>query len=130
MVQSNVAFGTAWFEDAIPRADITVDDFASYLHPTLMPSTYVPRFIRNIAAGETVTLSTAAQCNDPYATCPGETAPPKPPMELNYCSGALCLLAAPPSPPPPPPPSPAPEMPGTSVLEAEVFEISVTAAGT
>jgi hypothetical protein len=99
MVQSNAqgyaTFGTAWFEDAIPRADITVDDLASYLHPTLMPSTYVPRFIRNIAAGETVTLSTAAQCDDPYATCPGETAPPKPPMELNYCSGALCHVAAP-----------------------------------
>ena len=37
-----------------------------------MPSTYVPRFIRNIAAGETVTLATAAACDDPYpyATCP------------------------------------------------------------
>ena len=143
MAQSNAqgyaTYGTAAFEDMIPRADIVADDLASYLHPTLMPSTYKPRFFRNIAAGETVTLATGAQCTDPYATCPGETAPPAPPMELNYCSGALCLLAAPPSPPPPPPtqpppppPSPAPEMPGTSLvaMEAEVFEISVTAAGT
>merc|ERR1740130_1297775 len=80
-----------------------------------MPSTYVPRFFRNIAAGETITLATAAQCDDPHATCPGETAPPKPPMELNYCSGALCLLAAPPSPPPSPsPPSPSPPPPSPS----------------
>ena len=115
-VQSNVqgwaTFGTAWFEDAIPRADIVVDDLVSYLHPTLAPSDYVPRFIRNIAAGETITLATAAGCDDPYATCPGETAPPQPPKELNYCTGGLCVLAAPPSPPPsplpPPPPSPPP----------------------
>merc|ERR1740117_1108778 len=117
-------------------------DLASYIHPTLMPSTYAPHFVRNIAAAQTVTLASATTCDDPYATCPGETAPAKPAMELNYCSGALCLLAAPPSPPPPPPPpptqppppppSPAPEMPGTSLvaMEAEVFEISVTAAGT
>merc|ERR1719424_1473144 len=96
--QGSATAGTAWFEDAIPRADITVDDLASYLHPTLMPSTYVPRFIRNIAAGETVTLSTAAQCNDPYATCPGETAPPKPPTELNSCLFSTCVVAAAPNP--------------------------------
>ena len=88
-------WGNAWFEDAIVRADVTVDDLASFFHPTLMPSTYKPRFFRNIAAGGTVTLATAAECDDPYATCPGETAPPKPPMELNYCSGALCHVAAP-----------------------------------
>ena len=98
-VQSNVAgyatFGTAWFEDAIPRADIVVDDLASYLHPTQAPSGYVPRFFRNIAAGETVTLATAAGCDDPYATCPGETAPPSPPMELNSCVFSSCVVAKP-----------------------------------
>eukprot|EP00964_Phaeocystis_antarctica_P143292 scaffold108800_cov24-Phaeocystis_antarctica.AAC.1 len=98
MAQSNAqgyaTYGTAAFEDMIPRADTVADDLASYLHPTLMPSTYKPRFFRNIAAGETITLATGAECDDPYATCPGETAPPKPPMELNYCSGALCLRAA------------------------------------
>ena len=35
--QGYATFGTAWFEDAIPRADITLDDLAFYLHPTLMP---------------------------------------------------------------------------------------------
>ena len=83
-VQGSATFGTAWFEDAIPRADIVVDDLASYLHPTQAPSGYVPRFFRNIAAGETVTLATAAGCDDPYATCPGETAPPSPPVDRNY----------------------------------------------
>ena len=96
-VQSNVqgfaTFGTAWFEDAIPRADIVVDDLASYLHPTLAPSGYVPRFIRNIAVGETITLATAAECDDPYATCPGEIAPPKPPTELNSCVFSSCVVA-------------------------------------
>ena len=38
------------------------------------------------------------------------------------------FAACPGSPPPPPPPSP--EMPGASIVEAVVFEISVTAAGT
>merc|ERR1719162_2491189 len=38
-------------------------------------------------------LSTAAQCNDPYATCPGETAPPKPPTELNTCLFSSCVVA-------------------------------------
>ena len=116
-VQSNVAgyatFGTAWFEDAIPRADIVVDDLASYLHPTQAPSGYVPRFFRNIAAGETVTLATAAECDDPHATCPGETAPPKPPADRNYCTGGLCVLAAPPSPPPSPLPPPSPPPPSS-----------------
>ena len=97
-VQSNAqgfaTFGTAWFEDAIPRADIVVDDLASYLHPTLAPSGYVPRFFRNMAAGETVTLATAAGCDDPYATCPGEIAPPKPPTELNSCVLSSCVIAA------------------------------------
>ena len=105
-VQSNVqgwaTFGTAWFEDAIPRADIVVDDLVSYLHPTLAPSDYVPRFIRNIAVGETITLATAAECDDPYATCPGEIAPPSPPAELNFCVFSSCVVAKPPSPPPPP----------------------------
>ena len=70
--QGYATFGTAWFEDAIPRADITLDDLAFYLHPTLMPRTYKPRFFRNIAASEMVTLATAAACDDPYpyATCP------------------------------------------------------------
>ena len=111
MVQSAVAFGTAAFEDMIPRADIVVDDLASYLHPTQAPSGYVPRFFRNIAAGETVTLATAAECDDPYATCTGETAPPKPPADRNYCTGGLCVLAAPPSPPPSPLPPPSPPPP-------------------
>ena len=93
MVQSAVAFGTAWYEDAIPRADIVVDDLASYFHPTLMPSAYVPHFIRNIATGETVTLATAAGCDDPYATCPGEIAPPRPPTELNSCVFSSCVVA-------------------------------------
>ena len=92
-VQGWATFGTAWFEDAIPRADIVVDDLASYLHPTLAPSGYVPRFFRNIAAGETVTLATAAECDDPHATCPGETAPPKPPVELNSCVFSSCVVA-------------------------------------
>ena len=95
MVQSAVAFGGAWYEDAIVRADIVVDDLASYLHPTQAPSGYVPRFFRNIAAGETVTLATAAGCDDPYATCPGETAPPSPPMELNSCVFSSCVVAKP-----------------------------------
>ena len=138
-VESGGSFyqGSAEKEDGFVKVDAMLNDLASYLHPTLMPSTHQPHFIRNIAASETVTLATAAGCDDSYATCPGETAPTKPPMELNYCSGALCLLAAPPSPPPPPPtqpppppPPPSPEMPGTSLMEAEVFEISVTAAGT
>merc|ERR1719162_1443010 len=38
-------------------------------------------------------LSTAAQCDDPYATCPGETAPPKPPTELNTCLFSSCVVA-------------------------------------
>ena len=131
--------GSAEKEDGFVKVDAMLKDLASYIHPTLMPSTYAPHFVRNIAAAQTVTLASPTTCDDPYATCPGETAPPKPPTELNYCSGALCLLAAPPSPPPPPPtqpppppPSPSPEMPGTSLvaMEAEVFEISVTAAGT
>ena len=94
MVQSAVAFGSAWHEDAIPRADIVVDDLASYFHPTLAPSGYVPRFFRNMAAGQTVTLATAAGCDDPYATCPGEIAPPKPPTELNSCVLSSCVIAA------------------------------------
>ena len=104
-------WGNAWYEDAIVRADVTVDDLASFFHPTLMPSTYKPRFFRNIAAGGTVTLATAAECDDPYATCPGETAPPKPPADRNYCTGGLCVLAAPPSPPPSPLPPPSPPPP-------------------
>merc|ERR1740130_2186075 len=93
-------FGSAWYEDAIPRADITADDLAFYLHPSLM-STHTPRFLRNIAAGETVTLATAEMCADPYATCPGETAPISPPMELNICPlPALCVVAEAPKPDP------------------------------
>jgi len=140
-VQSNVqgwaTFGTAWFEDAIPRADIVVDDLVSYLHPTLAPSDYVPRFIRNIAAGETITLATAAGCDDPYATCPGEIAPPSPPADRNYCTGGLCVLAAPPSPPPsplpppppsPPPPPPLPPPPPPPVSDKHLT-LTITAAG-
>ena len=124
-VQGSATFGTAWFEDAIPRADIVVDDLASYLHPTQAPSGYVPRFFRNIAAGETVTLATAAGCDDPYATCPGETAPPSPPVDRNYCTGGLCVLAAPPSPPPsplPPPSPPPPSSPKVLTPESNISE--------
>ena len=111
--------GSAEKEDGFVKVDAMLNDLASYIHPTLMPSTYAPHFVRNIAAGETVTLASATTCDDPYATCPGETAPPKPPMELNYCSGALCSLAAPPSSPPSPsPPLPLTCGPGTDVSVA------------
>ena len=73
----SITFGTAWFEDAIPRADISLDDLAFYLHPTLMPSTYDPSFFRNIAANEMVTLATAAACAT--VTCPPPSSPPPPP---------------------------------------------------
>ena len=109
--QESGSFGTAWYEDAIVRADIVLDDIASYLHPSLLPS-YKSRFFRDIAVGEAVTLATAADCTDPHAVCPGETAPPSPPMVSNFCMFGFCLLIAPPSPPPPPPPpSPPPPPP-------------------
>ena len=106
------SWGTAWYEDAIVRADIVLDDIASYLHPSLL-SSHTPRFFRDIAVGETITLATAADCTDPHAVCPGETAPPSPPVQTNYCMFGFCLLAAPPSPqtPPPSPPSPPPPSP-------------------
>ena len=92
------SWGTAWFEDAIVRADMVLDDIASYLHPSLLPS-HSSRFFRDIAVGETITLATAADCTDPHAVCPGETAPPSPPVQTNYCMFGFCLLAAPPPPP-------------------------------
>ena len=101
------SWGTAWFEDAIVRADMVLDDIASYLHPSLLPS-HSSRFFRDIAVGETITLATAADCTDPHAVCPGETAPPSPPVQTNYCMFGFCLLAAPPPPQTPPPPSPPP----------------------
>ena len=110
--------GSAWFESALPHADIVLSDIASKLVPSAVASGYTTRFLRNIAAGETVTQITGASCSDPFAVCPGETAPPSPSPRYNYCVGTLCLIAAPPSPPPPPippilppPPSPPPPVP-------------------
>jgi hypothetical protein len=50
-IQGYDTMGTAFMEDAIVKVDVVVDDLASYLHPSLLPSTYKPRFFRNIAAG-------------------------------------------------------------------------------
>merc|ERR1719162_1954967 len=90
--------GSADKEDGFVKVDAMLNDLASYIHPTLMPSTHQPYFVRNIAAAQTVTLASPTTCDDPYATCPGETAPPKPPTELNSCLFSTCVVAAPPSP--------------------------------
>ena len=87
--------GSAWSEEGLIKGDVALKDLVSYLHPTLVPSDYVPYFFRNIAAGETVTLASASTCDDPHATCPGEIAPPKPPTELNSCVFSTCVVAKP-----------------------------------
>ena len=91
----------------------------SYFHPTALASTssssYTPHFFRNIGAAtpEHVAYVSASECDDPYMVCPGEAAPPSPPVDTNYCLFSLCVIAAPPSPPAPPlpPPSPQPSPP-------------------
>merc|ERR1740130_2395786 len=85
--------GSADKEDGFVKVDAMLNDLASYIHPTLMPSTHQPYFVRNIAAAQTVTLASPTTCDDPYATCPGETAPPKPPTELNSCLFSTCVVA-------------------------------------
>ena len=87
--------GSAEKEDGFVKVDTMMGDLASYFHPTLAPPDHAPYFIRNIAAGETVTLASASTCDDPHATCPGEIAPPKPPTELNSCVFSTCVVAKP-----------------------------------
>ena len=114
--------GSAWQEEGLIKGDVALKDLVSYLHPTLVPSDYAPYFFRNIADAETVTLASASTCDDPYATCQGETAPPSPPVDRNYCNGGLCVLAAPPSPPPSPLPPPPP-------VSDKHLTLTLTAAG-
>ena len=86
-------FGSDWFEAAIVKPHVVLEDMVSYMHPTVLPS-YESHFFRNVAAGEAVVLVTAATCDDPFMVCPGETAPPEPPTELNTCLFSECVVAA------------------------------------
>lgn len=100
MVQSSqYTFGSDWFEAAIVKPHVVLEDMVSYMHPTVLPS-YESHFFRNVAAGEAVVLVTAATCDDPFMVCPGETAPPAPPVDSNHCLYTLCLIAGPPPPTP------------------------------
>lgn len=116
MVQSGqYTFGNDWLEAGIVLPNVVLDDLVSYLHPAALGASYSPHFVRNIAASELVELVEPSQCSDPFAVCPGEMAPPSPPLETNYCLHSLCLIAGPPSPPSPPssPPSPKPPPPSS-----------------
>ena len=72
----------------------------------------------------------SSQCTDPFAVCPGETAPPSPPAEVNYCLENLCRITAPPSPPsPPPPPSPPlPAPPPCNLVDRDCTGVPPTAS--
>jgi hypothetical protein len=94
-------YGTDFFESAIPHADSFLNDVAKVLVPNNYP-TYTTRFIRDIAAGEAAVVVGASACDDPFAVCPGETAPPPPPAVYNFCERSMCLIPAPVPPSPPP----------------------------
>ena len=98
MLPSTVAMRGALTALACPQASAFV--------PTAAPG-HTRRYLRNLATGEIPLELNATQCTDPFAVCPGETAPPVPPAEVNFCLENFCRITAPPSPPSPlPPPSP------------------------
>ena len=139
--------GTDWMESALPHADLALLDFAVTLVPELKDDTFnhpargsidlaefETHWLRNIATGEIAAIVDVSECDDPSALCPSDPAAPSATLPVyNGCDDDFCFTAYPPLPPysrpsPPPPAGP----PGTSLvaMEAEVFEISVTAAGT
>lgn len=139
--------GTDWMESALPHADLALLDFAVTLVPELKDDTFnhpargsidlaefETHWLRNIATGEIAAIVDVSECDDPSALCPSDPAAPSATLPVyNGCDDDFCFTAYPPLPPysrpsPPPPAGP----PGTSpvAMEAEVFEISVTAAGT
>ncbi|KAL3897599.1 MAG: hypothetical protein SGPRY_013017 [Prymnesium sp.] len=100
---ANGVYGTDFFESAIPHADLFLKDVAAALYPDVFPS-HVSRWMRNIALGEGTVSLTAAECTDPFTTCGASVAPPAPPLDINFCLGAICSTATPPPPSPPPTP--------------------------
>lgn len=103
-------WGNGFFEDGVLYADTYLADVTKYVTPAAVPSDWVTTFILNVALDEFPVPVTAEMCEDPYAVCPGETAPPSPPYATNFCLfDNLCITEAPPSPPSPPhPPPPSP----------------------
>ena len=85
------SYGSDWVESSIPNADIILQDFAKVLTPEAISSTYKTRWLRNLRNYEVPASTSASECDEPSAVCPGETAPPTLPPVYNSCRGMSCL---------------------------------------
>merc|ERR1712130_575825 len=67
------SYGLDWFEGALARPDLVLQDFVHAVDPTSSP-TYKPTWIRNIAKNETVTITSAQNCNQ-ISSCSAPSTP-------------------------------------------------------
>ena len=118
------------------QPSLTVHDVAAIIHPDAFPG-YHDALDAHLVKGEVAEVVSKGECTDPYAVCPGETAPTKSVYAAaaeiaNECIGDMCALSkdtggildesisvyktwldgqSPTPSPPPPPPSASPSPP-------------------
>ncbi|CAG8578465.1 8636_t:CDS:2 [Paraglomus brasilianum] len=59
--------GRDWFERAVPMQDAVLEDLINVVNEKLPKSGYQRKWFRNVALGETKTISASANCTDPNA---------------------------------------------------------------